>query len=308
MHFKFWFFVCVCVGVGLGAAAPGFGRSVSLETFDQISNQKSVLSAPGGQKPVPAIATASPRPGPSEALASDFEHIGTDRGRLHADPAPVTAFSPSPHVPYWMGRKSAQRARTLVGYFHSPAAQSVPGSLVSSFDAPAGSSPCLRPVYRPKGLNAEVELRRSHYYSLMVEIACEVGVPVNLFDALLTQESGYNPYALSPKGAMGIAQLMPGTAKMAGVLNAWDIEENMRGGARILKMNLAEFGRYDLALAAYNAGAGRVRIAGGVPHIRETTSYVSSILSDVRRQFATDVAHSNSVPVHQVRTRLISFP
>ena len=134
-------------------------------------------------------------------------------------------------------------------------------------------------------------MRRSHYYALMAEIACEVGVPVNLFDALLTQESGYNPHALSPKGAMGIAQLIPGTARTAGVAKPWDIEDNMRGGARVLKMHLAEFGRYDLALAAYNAGAGRVRETGSVPRIRETAAYVRSILSDVSRQFAAEAAY-----------------
>lgn len=147
---------------------------------------------------------------------------------------------------------------------------------------------CLRAEYHPKGLKPETEVRRAHYYAIMVQIACEVGVPVNLFDALVTQESGYNPYAISPKGAMGISQLMPDTARIAGVVNPWDIEDNLRGGARVLKMNLAEFGRYDLALAAYNAGAGRVRQKGEVPRIRETVSYVSSILADVRRQFMRD--------------------
>jgi hypothetical protein len=104
MHYKFWFAACV----GLGAAVPGFGRSVSLETFDQTSNHKFVLSTAGGQKSVPDIAISSPRPDPSEALASDFEHIGTDRERFHTDPAPVTAFPPSPPAPYWMASSSSR--------------------------------------------------------------------------------------------------------------------------------------------------------------------------------------------------------
>jgi len=183
-----------------------------------------------------------------------------------------------------------QRARTRLKYFQPPGPAIGPSRLSLAFHGEESPSGCSRTVYRPKGLKAEVEVRRSHYFALMVEIACEAGVPVNLFDALLTQESGYNPYALSPKGAIGIAQLMPGTARTVGVTKPWDIEDNMRGGARVLKRHLTEFVRYDLALAAYNAGAGRVRGTGRVPHIRETTAYVSSILADVSRQFAADIA------------------
>jgi soluble lytic murein transglycosylase-like protein len=120
----------------------------------------------------------------------------------------------------------------------------------------------------------------------MVATACQVGVPVALFDALITQESGYNPAAISVKGAIGMAQLMPATARFVGVNNPWDVAENLRGGAQLLKTHLAEFGRYDLALAAYNSGAGRVRQKRRVPAIKETANYVSSILSDVRRQYA----------------------
>jgi len=304
MNYKFWLAACL----GLGASAPGFTRSVSVETFDHASNQKFVLSAPSGQKPPPTSAVLPSPADPSETLASDFANIGADRDRSHTSRGALTASLPSPHVPLWMERKPSEGGRSRLRYFRGAAQELGRGSLVTSFDMPVDASSCLRPAYRPKGMKAEVELRRSRYYALMVEIACEVGVPVNLFDALLTQESGYNPYALSPKGAMGIAQLMPGTAKMAGVLNAWDIDENMRGGARILKMQLSEFGRYDLALAAYNAGAGRVRVTGRVPHIRETTAYVSSILSDVRRQYAADVGYPVLASEHQARTRLISFP
>jgi soluble lytic murein transglycosylase-like protein len=119
----------------------------------------------------------------------------------------------------------------------------------------------------------------------MENAACEAGVPVNLLDALLTQESRYNPIAISPKGASGIAQLMPGRARQLGVRNVWDPVENMRGGARYLRALLDEFGRFDLALAAYNAGEGRVRSAGGIPRIRETVNYVAGILMTMREQF-----------------------
>jgi soluble lytic murein transglycosylase-like protein len=166
---------------------------------------------------------------------------------------------------------------------------------------------CPHDDYRPKGLKRDVEERRARYYTLVVTIACRAGVPTNLFDALITQESGYNPYARSIKGAIGMSQLMPATARSAGIANPWDIEENLRGGAQILKAHLAEFGRYDLALAAYNAGAGRVRQTRRVPRIRETLAYVSSILSDVRRQYARAIGLSDDPAVSPAPVRTASL-
>ncbi len=120
----------------------------------------------------------------------------------------------------------------------------------------------------------------------MVDAACEAGVPVSLFDQMIVQESGYNPMALSPKGATSLAQLMPDRARRLGVANIWDPAENMRGGARYLRALLDEFGRYDLALAAYNAGENRVRGTLQVPRITETIKYVSNILTAMRDRIA----------------------
>ena len=114
-------------------------------------------------------------------------------------------------------------------------------------------------------------------------------MPARLFDALIIQESRYNPVAVSPKGAMGLAQLMPTSARFLGVRNILDPRENMRGGARYLRALLDEFGRFDLALAAYNAGAGRVRATGRVPRINETIHYVSNILVTMQRQLAAPI-------------------
>src|SRR3546814_2976104 len=93
-------------------------------------------------------------------------------------------------------------------------------------------------------------------------------------DAMLIQESRYNPMALSPKGAFGLGQLMPGTAKQLGV-DRYSLHGNLRGAARYLSWQLREFGRVDLALAAYNAGPGRVRSVKRVPRITETQNYVA---------------------------------
>lgn len=98
-----------------------------------------------------------------------------------------------------------------------------------------------------------------------------------LFEALIWQESRWNPSARSPKGAVGLAQLMPGTAANLGV-NPYDVLANLEGGARYLKAMLTQFnGDTRLALAAYNAGPARVAQYQGVPPFAETQNYVEAI-------------------------------
>ncbi len=99
---------------------------------------------------------------------------------------------------------------------------------------------------------------------------------VRLFVALIDQESRFNPAALSPKGARGLGQLMPETAALLGV-DAGEPMANLHGAARYLTAQLAEFGRVDLALAAYNAGPQRVEQFHGIPPFRETRDYVAKI-------------------------------
>lgn len=102
-------------------------------------------------------------------------------------------------------------------------------------------------------------------------------VPIDLFLRLVQQESGWNPSARSEKGAIGLAQLMPATARDLGV-DPNDVEENLDGGARYLREQYQAFGDWKLALAAYNAGPGAVQQYGGVPPFRETQNYVDVIL------------------------------
>jgi soluble lytic murein transglycosylase-like protein len=102
------------------------------------------------------------------------------------------------------------------------------------------------------------------------------GIPEDLFLRLVMQESRFNPKALSHKGAIGLAQLMPGTAKALGV-DPHDPAQNLDGGARYLKTQYRKFGSWRLALAAYNAGPGAVLKHGGVPPYRETKNYVKVI-------------------------------
>lgn len=114
------------------------------------------------------------------------------------------------------------------------------------------------------------------YASMARDAARKHGVPEDLFLRLVQQESGWNPEALSHKGAMGLAQLMPATARKLRVDPAVPAE-NLEGGARYLKQQYRTFGSWRLALAAYNAGPGAVQKYDGVPPYKETRNYVKVI-------------------------------
>lgn len=104
-------------------------------------------------------------------------------------------------------------------------------------------------------------------------------LPGGLLEALVEVESAFRPDAVSRAGAMGLAQLMPATARALGVLNPFDARANVDGGARFLRAMLDRFGSVSLALAAYNAGPGAVVRSRGVPANSETPAYVRKVLS-----------------------------
>lgn len=125
------------------------------------------------------------------------------------------------------------------------------------------------------------------YRAKVAELSARFDLSPALIEALVWQESRWRSGAVSPVGARGLAQLMPGTARELGV-NADDPFANLEGGARYLREQMDRFGGdVEKALAAYNAGPGRVIKSGGVPRIRETQLYVASImgrLSDHSRE------------------------
>ncbi|MFN0114827.1 MAG: lytic transglycosylase domain-containing protein [Paracoccaceae bacterium] len=118
---------------------------------------------------------------------------------------------------------------------------------------------------------------RGEYLEAAKAAARRHGVPEDLFLRLVQRESGWNPSATSVKGAQGLAQLMPGTARHLGV-DIGDPHDNLDGGARYLRMMYDRFGSWRLALAAYNAGPIAVEEAGGIPDYDETQNYVKAIL------------------------------
>ena len=125
-------------------------------------------------------------------------------------------------------------------------------------------------------------LRRSFkealYEPLIRQAEARYRLPPRLLQALVWTESRFDPMAISPAGAAGLAQLMPATARELGVANRHDPAQNIDGGARYLRKMLDRFGAIHLALAAYNAGPGAVARAGGIPKNRETPAYVRSVI------------------------------
>ena len=113
--------------------------------------------------------------------------------------------------------------------------------------------------------------------SLIEKYANEAGLDPNFVKAVVKAESSFNPNATSSCGAQGLMQLMPATAASLGVSNAYDPEQNIKGGVKYLKQMYDQFGSYDLALAAYNAGPGAVQKYGGIPPYSETQNYVKKI-------------------------------
>jgi len=121
--------------------------------------------------------------------------------------------------------------------------------------------------------------RRKAFDKIIHDAARRHGLDTALVKAVIRAESDFVPYAVSPKGAQGLMQLMPATARMHNVWRAFEPQQNVEGGVRHLRYLLDRYnGNVRLALAAYNAGEGAVDRAGGVPPYAETWEYLSRVL------------------------------
>ncbi len=139
--------------------------------------------------------------------------------------------------------------------------------------------PCLRKRSRCRCMPV-----KQHIPALFEEKAKKHNVDPKLVKSVIRAESNWNHRAVSPKGAMGLMQLMPQTANLMGVNNPFDPEQNIEGGVKYLRHLLTRFeGNLTLAIAAYNAGPMRVERKGGVPSIPETVTYVQRSLAIIPR-------------------------
>jgi hypothetical protein len=145
------------------------------------------------------------------------------------------------------------------------------------FAVPGGGRTVVRrPEGSPASLPTGAPDDAEPYAEDFVAASQETGVPLEILLAVAWAESGFDPNALSPAGAEGMMQLMPGTAAGLGV-DPSDPAQNILGGARYLAAQYERFGSWDLALAAYNAGPGAVEQYGGVPPYRETQGYIAAV-------------------------------
>jgi len=174
----------------------------------------------------------------------------------------------------WQGLASLERAYALRRLERERESQAP----LEALGRTAELGRATRPAYTPPDPERVRELK-----SMATAIAREEGVDPRLALALVDAESGWDERARSRAGAMGLTQLMPGTAGDLGVRNPWDARENLRGGFRYLRRMLDRYDDRRLALAAYNAGPGNVDKAGGVPPFAETRAYVARILKRVEQ-------------------------
>lgn len=161
-----------------------------------------------------------------------------------------------------------------------PVQDKAPSVPLSIKDTAAPPTAVQQPASTQQVTNAAHD-RLSRYVNHIRDASVESNIPEELLRAVIMQESSGNERATSNRGAAGLMQLMPDTARSVGVTDIYDAEENIKGGARYLRQMFDRFGDIETALAAYNAGPGNVEKHKGIPPFAETQNYVKRILSQL---------------------------
>ena len=177
-------------------------------------------------------------------------------------------------------------------------------------DSPPPPVPAVAPVAGPSrgalsSLRATPKASPQETADAIASASSRYKLDPDFVSSVVSAESGFNSHAVSPKGAQGLMQLMPGTASQLGVDNAFDPVKNADGGTRYLRMLLERF-HFDVAkaLAAYNAGPMRVDQHNGVPPYRETRKYVARIINDYnRKKMAQDKALANRMAANKTAAK-----
>ncbi len=182
--------------------------------------------------------------------------------------------------------------------------------LPESSPPPASSAASARTVQSAKTAAAVPAKPALPLNDVVASASAEYHLDPDLVNSVIHAESGFNPHAVSPKGARGLMQLMPGTANQLGVNNAFDPQDNVTGGTRYLRELLERY-NFDLvkALAAYNAGPDRVEQYRGVPPFRETRAYVAKIVHEYnKKKTAQELAEKRKLAATKGATGNVKAP
>jgi soluble lytic murein transglycosylase-like protein len=247
-------------------AAEGDGRSDAITTTEEHGHKIYVNEADSAQKHATQSQTAQPR-------HSSLVYWSSKESRWKPVPSAGTASM----------RAARTAAAEVTQYFGHESAQSANAKIVAA---------------NARGHQAS----QDEIDSSIVMAAARHNVDPNLVRAVVKVESNFNSNAVSRKGAMGLMQLMPSTARSLNVKNPFDPEQNVDAGVRHLKQLLENYGGdVNLTLAAYNAGSGAVARSAGVPHFAETQNYVRRITNLYHGGFDLSPSGPNHEPVRVQR-------